>query len=240
MTHALRWGAQVTATRLRHDGSDEPALQIVHGYRVVQWHGVHVYGVGDHAVGTSPASAASASVTPMAPMVGFTGKAATRVLNTRTGIGAAKAKLGAGRTLTLKVLGLPAGATAVAINVKTVEIRVNALGWRPAPPRCVGAFPLGIRHDRPPPRQGDRYDSRPPPRVRAARTPVQEGEPSTTQAAPPPQRVGDPRALLAARLLAPAALIVTAFIHGKLAMQFGVGGCKDCGDTRSRSPPPWQ
>ena len=41
---------------------------------------------------------------------------------------------------------------------------------------------------------------------------------------PSPQRVGDPRALLAARLLAAAALIVTVFIHGKLAMQFGMGG----------------
>ena len=40
---------------------------------------------------------------------------------------------------------------------------------------------------------------------------------------PPPQRVGDPRALLAARLFAAVALIVTAFIHGKPAMQFGLG-----------------
>jgi len=48
---------------------------------------------------------------------GLTGKAPVRVLNTVTGVGAAKAKLGAGRTLTLKVPGLPAGATAVAINV---------------------------------------------------------------------------------------------------------------------------
>jgi len=48
---------------------------------------------------------------------GFTGKTPTRVLNTRTGIGAAKAKLGAARTLTLKVPGLRAGTTAVAINV---------------------------------------------------------------------------------------------------------------------------
>jgi plastocyanin len=48
---------------------------------------------------------------------GFTGKAPTRVLDTRYGIGAAKAKLGAGATLTLTVPGLPAGTTAVAINV---------------------------------------------------------------------------------------------------------------------------
>jgi hypothetical protein len=48
---------------------------------------------------------------------GFTGKAPTRVLNTLNGTGTAKAKLGANRTLTLRVPGLPAGTTAVAINV---------------------------------------------------------------------------------------------------------------------------
>jgi hypothetical protein len=48
---------------------------------------------------------------------GFTGQTPTRVLNTVAGIGAAKAKLGAARTLTLTVPGLPAGTTAVAINV---------------------------------------------------------------------------------------------------------------------------
>jgi hypothetical protein len=52
-----------------------------------------------------------------AGMVGFTRKAPTRVLNTLAGIGAPKTKLGAGRTLTLTVPGLPAGTTAVAINV---------------------------------------------------------------------------------------------------------------------------
>ncbi|NMM25399.1 MAG: hypothetical protein HHJ11_18335 [Phycicoccus sp.] len=48
---------------------------------------------------------------------GFTGTAPARVLDTRSGLGAPKAKLGAGRTLTLTVPGLPAGATAVALNV---------------------------------------------------------------------------------------------------------------------------
>jgi hypothetical protein len=48
---------------------------------------------------------------------GFTGRAPTRVLNTLAGTGAPKAKLGAGGTLTLTVPGLPAGTTAVAINV---------------------------------------------------------------------------------------------------------------------------
>jgi hypothetical protein len=68
-------------------------------------------------VATSPASAASAAVTPRSPMVGFNGLTATRVLNTAIGLGAPRAKLGAGRILTLKVPGLPAGTTAVALNV---------------------------------------------------------------------------------------------------------------------------
>jgi hypothetical protein len=38
-------------------------------------------------------------------------------LDTRAGIGAPKAKLGAGGTLTLTIAGLPAGTTAVALNV---------------------------------------------------------------------------------------------------------------------------
>jgi hypothetical protein len=64
----------------------------------------------------------------------------------------------------------------------------------------------------------------------AATTAVADREPSTTQAtqttqATEPERLaGDPRALLAARLLASAALLVTAFIHARLAFQLGVGG----------------
>ncbi|NMM35133.1 MAG: hypothetical protein HHJ13_14290, partial [Phycicoccus sp.] len=46
-----------------------------------------------------------------------TGTAPARVLDTRSGLGAPKAKLGAGRTLTLTVPGLPAGASAVALHV---------------------------------------------------------------------------------------------------------------------------
>ena len=87
-----------------------------------------------NAIGTSRPSAASAAV----PMVGFTGQAPTRVLDTRIGTGAptaklgpgvtmtvpvpglpATAELGAGATLTLTVPGLPATATAVALNVTT-------------------------------------------------------------------------------------------------------------------------
>ncbi len=65
-------------------------------------------------------TSASASVSSLAAAStrgGFTGKAPTRVLSTVTGVGAARAKLGAGRILTLKIPGLPAGTTAVAINV---------------------------------------------------------------------------------------------------------------------------
>jgi hypothetical protein len=87
-----------------------------------------------NAIGTSQPSAASSAV----PMLGFTGQAPTRVLDTRIGSGApaaelgagvtmtvpvpglpATAELGAGATLTLTVPGLPATATAVALNVTT-------------------------------------------------------------------------------------------------------------------------
>jgi hypothetical protein len=68
-------------------------------------------------IGTSPASAASAAVTPTVAKAGFTGRTPVRVLDTRIGVGAPQAKLGAGNTLTLTVPGLPAGASAVALNV---------------------------------------------------------------------------------------------------------------------------
>ena len=71
-----------------------------------------------NAVGTSPASASSAAVTPVAPPSGgFTGMAPTRVLDTRDGTGVPKGKLGAGRAVSLAVPGLPAGVSAVALNV---------------------------------------------------------------------------------------------------------------------------
>jgi parallel beta-helix repeat protein len=70
-----------------------------------------------NAVGISAASAASAAVIPTASMAGFTGLTPVRALDTRLGVGAPKAKLGAGHSLTLTVPGLPAGATAVALNV---------------------------------------------------------------------------------------------------------------------------
>ncbi|MEP7192145.1 MAG: PKD domain-containing protein [Actinomycetota bacterium] len=68
-----------------------------------------------------PEVSASAAVPGMAAAVstndGFTGTAPYRVLDTRNGTGAPTAKLGAGQSLTLTVPGLPAGATAVAVNV---------------------------------------------------------------------------------------------------------------------------
>lgn len=54
-------------------------------------------------------------------------------------------------------------------------------------------------------------------------TAAREGEPSTSQATESEQVTGDPRALLAARLIAAAALLVTALIHANLAFQPGVG-----------------
>src|SRR5665647_1230081 len=50
-------------------------------------------------------------------MVGFTGMTPVRVLDTRFGTGAPQAQLGTGQTLTLTVPNLPAGTTAVALNV---------------------------------------------------------------------------------------------------------------------------
>jgi hypothetical protein len=47
----------------------------------------------------------------------FTGRAPTRVLDTRIGTGAPTAKLGAGANLTLTFPGLPEETTAVALNV---------------------------------------------------------------------------------------------------------------------------
>lgn len=53
----------------------------------------------------------------------------------------------------------------------------------------------------------------------AAGTSAQEDE-----ATAPPQRVGDPRALFAARMLAAAALAVSAFIHAQVAVHYGLSG----------------
>jgi hypothetical protein len=65
--------------------------------------------------GTSIASPASSPVTPQ--VSGFVGMTPVRVLDTRSGLGAPKAKVGQGATLTVTVPGLAAGTTAVALNV---------------------------------------------------------------------------------------------------------------------------
>jgi len=57
-----------------------------------------------------------------------------------------------------------------------------------------------------------------------ASTPTQEGEPATSPTTQSEHLTGDPRALLAVRLLAAAALLVTALIHARLAFQLGLGG----------------
>jgi hypothetical protein len=54
--------------------------------------------------------------------------------------------------------------------------------------------------------------------------PVPEGEPSTNQAKESEHLAGDPRALLAVRVLASVALLVTGLIHARLAFQIGIGG----------------
>ena len=51
-----------------------------------------------------------------------------------------------------------------------------------------------------------------------------DNEPSTSQATESEHVTGDPRALLAVRLLAAGALLVTAFIHARLAFQVGLDG----------------
>ncbi|NMM23539.1 MAG: DUF1906 domain-containing protein, partial [Phycicoccus sp.] len=69
-----------------------------------------------NAAGTSPASAPSAPVTPRSGS-SFIALSPKRVLDTRTGLGAAKAKVGPGGQVTLTVTGLPSGTAAVALNV---------------------------------------------------------------------------------------------------------------------------
>jgi hypothetical protein len=56
------------------------------------------------------------------------------------------------------------------------------------------------------------------------RTPVLDVSASTTDPVVARRPGGDPRALLVARLLAAAALLVTAFIHARLAADVGLGG----------------
>ncbi|MBC7374354.1 MAG: fibronectin type III domain-containing protein [Frankiales bacterium] len=76
----------------------------------------------NNANGPSAPSAPSNSVTPSTMDLtgagaGFTGVAPTRVLDTRTDIGSSRGRLGSDRRVTLSIPDLPAGTTAVALNV---------------------------------------------------------------------------------------------------------------------------
>ncbi|MEP7369637.1 MAG: hypothetical protein ABI662_08280, partial [Dermatophilaceae bacterium] len=76
------------------------------------------------ATSTSPTSATVSITTGIPtppPSGGFTGMSPKRVLDTRYGTGAPRAKLGAGRAMTLTIPGLPAAVTAVALNVTATD-----------------------------------------------------------------------------------------------------------------------
>jgi len=87
-------------------------------------------------VGTSTGSTPSAPVTPrfVPNGSGFTAVSPRRVLDTRTGVGAPKAKVGAGRAVTVTVPGLPVGVTAVTMNVTAT---------RPTAASYVSVYPGG-------------------------------------------------------------------------------------------------
>ena len=84
---------------------------------------------------TMPATLTGDSVTTPADVrSGFTAVSPKRVMDTRTGVGAAKAKVGARRTVTVAIPGLPAGATAVTVNVTAT---------RPTATSYVSVYPGG-------------------------------------------------------------------------------------------------
>jgi Domain of unknown function (DUF1906)/Fibronectin type III domain len=70
-----------------------------------------------NSVGIGPASAPTAAVTPTSGGDRYTALNPTRVMDTHTGLGAPKAKVGPGAQVTLTIPGLPTGTTAVALNV---------------------------------------------------------------------------------------------------------------------------
>ncbi|MEP7193083.1 MAG: peroxidase family protein, partial [Actinomycetota bacterium] len=73
-----------------------------------------------NSAGTSPASAPSNEVKPRLDGAGFTGITPRRVMDTRLGVGVT-GKVGSGRAVSLTIPGLPAGTTAVALNVTVVN-----------------------------------------------------------------------------------------------------------------------
>jgi hypothetical protein len=65
---------------------------------------------------------------------GYTALSPKRVLDTRIGVGAPKAKVGARRTITLSIPGLPVGTTAVTMNVTATN---------PTSTSYVSVYPAG-------------------------------------------------------------------------------------------------
>jgi predicted RNA-binding protein with TRAM domain len=89
-----------------------------------------------NSAGTGAPSAESGSAMPRVSPIGsgFTAVSPKRVLDTRIGVGAPKAKIGAGRTVTLTIPGLPAGTTAVTMNVTATN---------PSSASYVSVYPAG-------------------------------------------------------------------------------------------------
>jgi len=89
-----------------------------------------------NSAGTGPGSTPSASVAPafVPNGSGFTAVSPRRVLDTRTGVGAPLAKVGARRTVTVAIAGLPVGTTAVTLNVTAT---------RPTATSYVSVYPGG-------------------------------------------------------------------------------------------------
>jgi len=95
-------------------------------------------------VGLSDPSAPSNAVTPQAAATqagdGYTATTSKRVLDTRSGLGAPKAKIGARQSVTITVADLPAGVTSVALNLTATNATLGtwleaypAGGTRPDP-----------------------------------------------------------------------------------------------------------
>jgi hypothetical protein len=97
--------------------------------------GRHTVVVTSTAPGGRVTSVARTWTTTLTSRTGFfTPLAPKRLLDTRTGLGAPKARVSAGRAITLTVPGLPADATAVVLNVTAV---------RPSSTGVVTVYPAG-------------------------------------------------------------------------------------------------
>jgi surface antigen len=110
------------------DGTSQPAsrsMSYLAGTVNTQMVMTRVSSDGKIRLYTSATTDLSADVVGWSPTDGYlSGGAPTRVLDTRTGLGAPKAKLAAGGTLTLTVpgkAGVPAGAAAAVLNVSATD-----------------------------------------------------------------------------------------------------------------------